>query len=423
MTPTSAARRFALVSFLTWLPTGLYIAPMVLLMLDRGLGVGTIAAITVAYSVTVAVLELPTGGLADVLGRRVVLTAAAIASLLGLLALGLAETVALFAVSSVLRGIARALGSGPAEAWFVDTVHASAGPDADLGHGLARGEAAGSAALAVGTIAGGVIPLLIGGGQALAVPVLIAAGVEVVRLIVTAVGLPEPRRARLTAASVLQGIPGTVAAGLRLALRDRVVGRMLAVTGMVGVALATIELLTPVWMATLTGSTEAAGFAYAVVAAAGFAASALGSYLSAPVGRRFGSPGRAAAAGITVSAVSLVLLAGSTWLSGLPGIVMAGLAYSLMFVGLGVSTPAQGQLVHARVAAGERATVLSVESLALQFAGAGGAMALGFLAGRTGPVAAFAVAAVCLGACVPLLRGLTHTADPQREPAAVPVLH
>ena len=97
----------------------------------------------------------------------------------------------------------------------------------------------------------------------------------------------------------------------------------------------------------------------------------------------------------------------------------ASLAYSLMFVGLGISAPAQGQLVHARVAASERATVLSVESLALQCAGAGGVMALGHLAGRAGPVAAFAVAALCLGVCVPLLRGIVPTTGSQREPVSV----
>src|SRR5689334_9300115 len=111
----TARNRYAAVSFLTWLPTGLYIPASVLLMLDRGLSLPTIAAISTVYSICVAVLELPTGGLADVIGRRPILITAALTSLASLVIVGLATTAALFLVGAVLRGVARALGSGPAE--------------------------------------------------------------------------------------------------------------------------------------------------------------------------------------------------------------------------------------------------------------------------------------------------------------------
>ena len=75
MTGTAAARRYALLNALLWLPAGLYLVPLVLLMLERGLPVSTIAAVGIVYGLTTAVLELPTGGLADVLGRRPVLIA------------------------------------------------------------------------------------------------------------------------------------------------------------------------------------------------------------------------------------------------------------------------------------------------------------------------------------------------------------
>ncbi|MEU8615023.1 MFS transporter, partial [Actinoplanes sp. NPDC048791] len=92
MNAVAAARRYALLNALLWLPAGLYLVPLVLLMLDRGLTVSTIAVVGVAYGLTIAVLELPTGGLADVLGRRPVLIASAVAGAAGLLLLGLADT-------------------------------------------------------------------------------------------------------------------------------------------------------------------------------------------------------------------------------------------------------------------------------------------------------------------------------------------
>ncbi|ETK31967.1 MFS transporter, partial [Microbispora sp. ATCC PTA-5024] len=155
--------RYAAIEFLTWLPPGLMMAPMVLLMAARGLSVAEIGLVSAAYSVTIVVLELPTGGLADVLGRRAVLAASAATSVAALVVMATATTAWLFLVSSLLKGVARALSSGPAQAWYVDRLHDAEGPSADLKPGLAAGGAAGSAALAIGTVIGGLLPLAVPG--------------------------------------------------------------------------------------------------------------------------------------------------------------------------------------------------------------------------------------------------------------------
>ena len=261
-------RRYALVTFLTWLPTGLYVAPLVLLMLDRGLSVPTIAMIGIAYSATTALLELPTGGLADTIGRRAVLLASCAASLASLVMLGFATTAMVFVVSSFLRGVARALGSGPAEAWYVDTVHATQGPDAPIGKGLAHGQVASSTGLAIGTITGGLIPLAFTGVVAvpLAIPMFAAAAVEAVRLFVIVMAMPEPRleipQSARPAARSWTAIhrDDRDADAVRLAWADPVLIRLVAITGCIGIMLATIELLTPPWLATVTGTFETAGY-------------------------------------------------------------------------------------------------------------------------------------------------------------------
>jgi MFS family permease len=397
MTGGSAARRYALLSFLLWLPAGLYLVPLVLLMLDRGLPVSTIAAVGIAYGLTTAVLELPTGGLADVLGRRPVLIASAVAGAAGLLLLGLAGSVALFLASAVLRGAARALSTGPLEAWYVDTVHAEHGRDVDLTAGLARGEIAASLALGAGTLVGGLLPLALGAVgplPALAVPVLLAAGVEVLRAVVTT-RLPEPPHPRPAAAVVLRGVPATIAAGLRVAGRDRTLTRLLLAAGGAGIALATIELLTPAWLAGLTAGPRAAA-TYAVVAAAGFGADALGGMLATGAVRRFGSHARAATAGWTVSALALAGLAGCALLSGMVAMVLAGIAYCVLFIGLGAAFPAQAHLLHERIEPGERATVLSVQSLLMQGVGAVGIALIGWQATRNGVAVGYTIAALVL---------------------------
>lgn len=410
---SSAGRRYALLSFLLWLPAGLYLVPIVLLSLERGLSVATIAALVVAYGITIAVLELPTGGLADVLGRKPVLIASAVAGAAGLLLLGLATTVAVFVASAVLRGVARALSTGPLEAWYVDTVHAEHGRDADLTTGLARGEVAGSLALAAGTLVGGLLPLVsgdVGPLPALAVPVLLAAGVEVLRAVLTA-SLPEPPHPRTTVAAVLRGVPATIVAGLRVAGRDRVLTRLLLAAAGAGIALGTIELLTPAWLAGLSAGPRAAA-TYAVVAAAGFGADALGGMVAGRAVRLCGSHARAAAAGWIVSAVALAGLAGCALLSGTPATVLAGAAYCLLFAGLGAAFPAQAHLLHERVEPGERATVLSVESLLMQAVGAVAIPVIGWQATSNGIGAGYAISAGVLLASAGLFVHLRSTREP-----------
>ncbi|BCJ73229.1 hypothetical protein CS0771_27730 [Catellatospora sp. IY07-71] len=401
ITADSARRRYVAISFLTWLPVGLYLAPMVLLMLERGLSLGEVATIGAVYSVAIVVLELPTGGLSDVLGRRPVLLASAVTGLGGLLLLGLGGSLWPLAASALLRGVARALSSGPAEAWYVDAVHAAAGRDADLAPGLARGGMAASAAMAVGVLAGGTIPFLWPAGPGadvpgLAVPVLLAVVCQLALLVVVAVAMREPRAVRPGLGEVLRGVPDTVAAGLRLAGRDHVLVRLLFMSAVSGVALAVIELLTPAWMAVLAGGPGGGVLAYALVAAVGFAAGTAGNALSAPLTRWLGSPGRAVAVCLLAAALALAGLAGTASLSGVTGVVAAGTAYLLMFVGLGAMVAPVGQLLHDRVGAGERSTVLSVDSLVLQLGAGAGSPALGWLATARGPGAAFAVSALLL---------------------------
>ncbi|WP_144126356.1 MFS transporter [Catellatospora sichuanensis] len=426
ITAVSARRRYVLITFLTWLPAGLYTAPLVLLLLDRGFSLGEIAAIGAVYGISIMVLELPTGGLSDVLGRRPVLVASAAAGLAGLALLGLTGAVWLLVASAVLRGVARALSSGPAEAWYVDAVHAAEGRDADLGPGLARGAMAASAALGLGVLTGGLIPFLWpgagsdGSGPAtepasagldsalpgLAVPVLLAAAFELVLLLVVVFAMPETRGARPGFATVLRGVPATVATGLRLAGRDHVLVRVLLVAAATGTGLAVIELLTPAWMAVLSGGADRGVLAYALVAAVGFTADAAGSALGVPLTRLLGSPGRAACAGTVLAALGLAGLAGTAALAGWLGVVAAGAAYLLMFLGLGAAVAPMGRLLHDRVEAGERATVLSVQSLLLQVGAAAGSVTLGALAAAYGPGPAFAASGLLLATAAATVWGL-----------------
>ena len=110
----------------------------VLLMLERGLSLAQIGLGTAAQGVVMLFLELPSGGLADALGRKPVLILATLFSIAAMSLLLVADTVWLLAIVSALQGVFRALDSGPLEAWFIDASIA-ADRDVDIERGLARG--------------------------------------------------------------------------------------------------------------------------------------------------------------------------------------------------------------------------------------------------------------------------------------------
>ncbi|MFF5210122.1 MFS transporter [Streptosporangium sp. NPDC000396] len=421
LSPRSARRRFALISFLSWLPTGLTLAPMILLMTGRGLGLAEIGLVTAAYSATCIALELPTGGLADVLGRRVVLAAAAAFGLASLTMLAFATVTWQFLLAMVLNGVARALSSGPAQAWYVDALHAAEGPDADLKPGLARGEAMGSVALCVGMLVGGFVPLAVPEQTItpLAVPVLAGAVASGVLLVAALVAMPEPPRPRATFAGVLRGVPAAVGASLRLALRDPGLSRLLLVAFAIGVVVGSIELLTPGRLASLTGRAESGGSVYAVVAALGFAANAMGHVLAPAAARLLGTSARAAAAATVLAAAAVGALAASVALSGVAGVVAAAAAYVVLFVGLSVIGLLRAEMMHRRVVSAQRATLMSVNSLLLQFGGLVSSLAVVWLAAGAGTAVAWAVGAVVLVLAVPLYPRGTGRAVAE-EAVAVP---
>ncbi|WP_283134061.1 MFS transporter [Rhizohabitans arisaemae] len=418
MNHRSARRRYALVSFLTWFPVGLMLAPFVLIMTERGLDLAAIGLVFAIYSLVVVALELPTGGLADVLGRRVVLAASAVFTVAAMAWLAVAGTLTEFIAISVLKGVARALHSGPAQAWYVDTAHAVEGPDADLKPGLAAGSSAGSAGLGGGALLGGVIPLLVPAGWSagpilpLSLPLLLASATAAVLLVTVVLALPEPPRAAVTLGGVLRGVPATIVSGFRTALGDGVLTRLLVVAVALGVVLNAVEMLTPGRLAQITGRPETAGLAYAVVAAVGFLGSSLGSAAAPAAARRTGTSARGAIAASLAGVLALAALAGTVPLAGAVALVFAGLAYLLLFAGAGVVDVLRSELMHGRVDSARRATLLSVDSLLLQVGGGLSALAFGWLASRYGTAASWWVTAGLLALSTFLYRQGRRAAEP-----------
>ena len=370
LTVQQATRRYVGLTALRWLPVGITIPVTVLLALSRGLTLAQVGAVFVVHSVTVVLLELPTGGLADAVGRRPVLVASGLLHVGSCAAYATADGVPGIVLATFLLGGGRALDSGPLQAWYVDAVHL-ADPKADVTPGLSRAGAADCLALSAGTVLGGVTPALLSGSaeSVLVLPYLAAAvlslvSVAAVLLLVTPTGPARTGSALGALRTGLLEVPGTVRATLRLATRDDALRRVMLLSLVCGIALGTLELLGPTLFADLSGSTTGGSAVFGVVMAVSFLAGAAGSSL-APRSRRL------ARGSIPYAVAGLTLLSGLclAGVAGAPSVVLAATAYAGFYLANAASWPLLHAVLHGRVGAGGRATALSASSLALMIGG------------------------------------------------------
>jgi Major Facilitator Superfamily len=392
LTVRAVRRRYLLLSGLRWFATGLTFPVQMLLYADRGLDLSAVGLLLALFAGLIVVLELPTGGLADLLGRRRTMLVSAATYVCAALCVAVAQQWWQFAIAVSLSAVARALGSGPLDAWYVDTVRA-VDPGTSLRAGISWGWAIEALALGAAAIVGGTLPGWFGwlpaGGPLvpMSVPALGAATVGLVSLAAHAILMVEPRPARGPRRAVLLGVPGQIRDGARLAWTDPVIRILAARTAMVGLAIVTLEMLAPLQFAALLGGPERAAAAYGMLVTAAWLGSGAGSAsapalcrLGAALGLRTSLATGAAATALVAAAVGLLGLAAA----GLGGFVLAATGYVLAYVLAGVPGPLAMEVLHERVDPARRATLISVSSLALQLGVLGGSLTVPRLAGQAG---------------------------------------
>jgi MFS family permease len=394
----SARRRYLILIGLRWLPTGLLIPVTVLLALSRGMSLTEIGLIFSIQGLVVLALELPTGGLSDSLGRRPILI---LASLVGLVSLGLlyiADSVALFAASMALQGVFRALDSGPLEAWYVDATLAD-DPTAHIEHGLSAGSTVLSLAIAVGALLSGALVALdpFDAIPTLALPLLVALALGVVNVLAITLLMTETARARgaRAVASSVQAVPGVIRDGIGLLRASHVLLALVGVELFWGFSMVTFESLFPVRLSEVVGDTDQAAALMGPVTSVAWFAAAAGAALIVVVSRRIGVARSAAVLRIVQGGtiVAMGLLAGPI------GVVIA---YLTCYIAHGASNPMHMTLLHRQVDGPHRATVLSMNSMIAQPAGALGAILLSALADGTSISTAMIVGGIICALAAPL---------------------
>ncbi|NIK58858.1 MFS transporter [Kribbella shirazensis] len=384
-----------------------------LFLLDAGLSIGETFAANAFFTVGMVLFEVPTGVVADTLGRRtsyLLGTATLVGTtLLYLLLWQIHAPFVWWAIVSALLGLGFTFFSGATEAWLVDGLHAT-GYRGSLDAAFAKGQVVNGIAMMAGSIGGGILAQLTNLGLPyVARSVLLVATFVVAWRAMHDLGFtPKPD------ASVRREMTGIVRASLRHGLLNpRVRWVMLAGPFTAGVSVYGFYAAHP-YLLELYGNADSyaiAGLSAGIVAGAQIAGGTSAPYLA----RVFRDRMRMLIAAIVVSGLMIVAigLVTSFWVA-LALLMVWGSMYAAM-------SPVRQAYLNSHIPSAQRATVLSFDNL---LGSAGGVVvqpALGRTADIWGYGPAYLVSAVIQTLAVPFLGLARRTGKSVEDTAAQPL--
>lgn len=395
----SIRRTYYVILSLFWFAAALPMALGVLLIRARGLSLFEIGLLTGAYSLTIVLLEVPTGGLADTIGRKRVAVLAYACLTLSSLVFLLAFSFPVYLLAFILNGVGRALSSGALDAWFIDAAQAVE-PGIDLQPDLARAGTFSLLALGSAVLLGSLIPQFFPGLPAdgtavltpLALPVLLGAVCHFVTLLAALLLLKEERlaasgnwRQRLA-----QTWP-TLQTAFVQSRSNPTILRLMGITAASGLAIISLETLWQPYFAGLWGGSEAPTFFFGIVMGGNFLVGMAGNMLATPLSRLLNRRyGLVCAIFQGVRGLTLIALACQTQTP--PAVLL----FWLVYLNMGILNSPHSTLMNREIPAAQRSSMLSIESLAAYLGCIVGSVGLGYVAEQFSISAAWIISGVVL---------------------------
>lgn len=326
-----------------------------LFLLDAGLTNTEAFAANAFFTAGFVLFEVPTGVIADLHGRKV-------SYLLGVITLALSTLLYLYmwrvsapfwawALTSLLLGLGFTFFSGASQAWLVDAL-AHSGYKDKLETVLARGEIVEGSAMLIGSLGGGVIAQTTN----LGVPYLVRAGLLAINFLLAFVLMKDigfkPASGKNPVREIKKILTNSVKFGLR---NPPVRWIMLAAPFTGGITIYAFYAMQP-YLLELYGDKSAygvAGLAAAIVAGAQIAGGLLVPYLGKVFRRRTSMI-------LICEALSVVVLAVVGLVPNFWVVVVLLVLWGLMFAAV---MPIRQTYLNALIPSGQRATVLSFDSL------------------------------------------------------------
>jgi MFS family permease len=326
-----------------------------LFLLDAGLNNLEAFAANAFFTAGFVVFEIPTGVVADLRGRRtsylVGIVTLSISTLLYLLMWYVSARFWAWALASMFLGLGFTFLSGAFEAWLADALEHSGSKD-KFEAVLAKGEIVEGAAMLTGSVAGGAIAQFTN----LGVPYVVRAGLLFLNLIFAAALMKdlgfEPARRKQAFKEIGNILRASIKHGLR---NPPVRWIMLAAPFTGGVTIYAFYAMQP-YLLELYGDRTAygvAGLAAAIVAGAQIAGGLLVPYIARVFQRR--TSVLVTGEVISVAVLAMIGFIPNFWVAvGL--LVLWGLMFSAMM-------PIRQGYLNSLIPSGQRATVLSFDSL------------------------------------------------------------
>ena len=366
-----------------------------LFLLDAGLTNLEAFAANAFFTLGMVIFEVPTGVIADTVGRRA-------SFLLGTLVLAAATVLYwlmwvwsapfwAWALASVLIGLGFTFFSGAVEAWLVDALQAS-DYRGELDPVFSKGMIVGGIAMLTGSVAGGVVAQLTN----LGVPFLVRASILALMLVVAFLAMRDigftPDRSEGPLRAVRTVFRGSIRYGLGT---PPVRWLMLAAPFSAGVGIYVFYALQP-YLLELWGDKEAysiAGLAAAIVAGSQI----VGGLLAPRVRRLFR---KRTTVLILAAALGVVLLLA---LGIMPNFWVALALLTVWGISSSIDDPIRRAYLNGLIPSKQRATVLSFESLMGNVGGIGIQPALGRVADLGGYGFSMAVGGLISAISLPFL--------------------
>jgi MFS family permease len=393
-------RVYYLIIFLFWIATALPMALVILLAQARGMNLFQIGLLMGSYSLTIVLLEVPTGGLADAIGRkRVAIAAYSLITISSMIFVG-AFSFPVLLGAFILMGAGRALSSGALDAWFVDALQ-TAEPTIELQPPLARAGTLTFLALGLGTLLGSVIPRWFSGlpadGTAVltpfAMPLVFAIGIKIILVTLTILLVKEgPVAAHQT--DWKQGfrmVPLIIRTGFSLSRHNPTILLLLGASLAGGLAVAGLESFWQPHFANLLGGSDGRSLYFGLIMGGNFLVGMAGNMMATPVSRWLKKRyGLVCAVFQFIWGASILLLALQT------AVPLAALLFWLAYLNMGVINSPHNTLLNGEIPARQRSAMLSIASLAGYLGATVGSAGLGYMAEHSSIGAAWITGAAIL---------------------------
>ncbi len=365
-----------------------------LFLLDAGLSFFEVFVANGAFSLGTVLFEIPTGVVADTLGRRMSFLLSV--SVLGLSTLAYVTLAAIdvgviaFALASVVMALGFTFYSGAMEAWLVDAL-AATGYRGLLDSVFARGSQVTGSAMLVGTIGGGFL-----GQIDLSIPYVVR---SVLLVAVFAVAFVVMHDVGFTARPVSAGqLPAEIAknarAGVAFGWGQRPLRLLMLASFLQLGFLSWAFYASQPYLLDLLESD--AVWVVGVVAAAIALSTIAGNQVVSLAARRCGRR-------TTLLLIAGAVQTGAAIVLGLAGSFWVALPALLVTAGLGVTSPVRQAYLHQLVPSEQRATVVSFDSMVSGAGGVGAQVGLGAFGEARSVSSAFVVGGLATAGAIPLL--------------------